>query len=73
MKDIQKAFKLPLSAYSKRDLEELRENTAMHKKTLMKNSKSKALKKAKHGLDTPKKKWGAKQGNWHKVMPGDRY
>lgn len=47
MKDIQKAFKLPLSSYNKRDLEELKENTAMHKKTMMKNSKSKALKKIK--------------------------
>ena len=35
-------------------------------------AKAKALGKAKHGLDTPKAKWGAKQGNWHKVMPGDR-
>jgi len=39
-------------------------------------SKSKALHKAKEGVGqgtgTPKSKWGAKQGNWHKVMPGDR-
>jgi hypothetical protein len=37
-----------------------------------KSAKSKALDKAKHGLETPKHKWGTKQGNWHKVMPGDR-
>ena len=39
-------------------------------------SKALALHKAKEGVGqgtgTPKSKWGAKQGNWHKVMPGDR-
>lgn len=39
-------------------------------------SKSKALHKMKEGkgkgTGVPKSKWGAKQGNWHKVMPGDR-
>ena len=39
-------------------------------------AKSKALEGMKEGVGkgtgTPKAKWGTKQGNWHKVMPGDR-
>ena len=41
-------------------------------KYIIKNGKKGDYEGAGKGTGTPKAKWGAKQGNWHKVMPGDK-